>query len=128
MAGFAMMGYVPQGPEPVEFPSTINHTLTSEERVGILRNGKVLIEYFYNKTCIECPEKETMYVNFVKSKETENLIVLAHGTATNETSDWMINIDGTQIDLTEINSTQELRKMFCDVAFIKPNVCILQEI
>lgn len=128
MVGFAMMNYQPQGPAPIETPTIMNRTVTPEERVGILRSGKVLIEYFYNGSCIECIEKGNMYKNFVQSRELEGYLVLSHGIAGNETSDWMLNLDGTQIDLTDINSTKELRELFCEVAFVKPNICILEEI
>jgi len=109
-------------------PNVLNRTLTPEERVGVLRSGKVIIEYFYNVTCIECLEKEGVYKNFVESKEFKGYLTLSHGTSENETMDWMLNLDGTQIDLTDINSTEELKALFCEVAFIKPNICLLQEI
>ncbi len=128
MVGFAMMSYRPEGPGPVEVPDVLNRMLTPDERVGIIRNGKVIIEYFYNVTCIECLEREGMYKDFVELKEFEGYFVLSHGTSENETMDWMLNLDGTQIDLTGINSTRGLRELFCDVAFIKPNICILEEI
>ena len=128
MVGFAMMNYRPQGPAPVQTPTVLNRSVTPEERVGILRNGKVLIEYFYNSTCLECAEKETLYKNFVLSREFNGYLVLSHGVAENETMDWMLNLDGTRIDLSEINSTESLRGLFCDAALIKPNVCLLQEL
>ena len=128
MVGFAMMSYRPEGPGPVILPDVLNRTLTPEERVGILRSGKVLIEYFYNGTCIECVEKEGMYRNFAGSREFKGYLILSHGIAENETMDWMLNLDGTRIDLDNVNSTKELRELFCDVAIIKPNICILQEI
>lgn len=128
MVGFAMMNYRPEGPGPVMLPDILNRTLTPEERVGTLRSGKVIIEYFYNESCIECAEKEEVYKNFVGSREFEGYAVLSYGISENETADWMINLDGTRIELTDINSTKDLRELFCEVAFIKPNICILQEI
>lgn len=128
MVGFAMMNYRPEGPGPVELPNVLNRTLAPEERVGILRSGKVLIEYFHNITCIECLEKEEMYKGFAESKEFKDFAILSYGTSENETMDWMLNLDGTQIDLTGINSTKGLRELFCEVAIIKPNICLLQEI
>lgn len=126
--GFALMSYVPETPAPVETPIIIDHPITPEERVNVLRGGRVLIEYFYNITCLECVDKETMYRDFVLSNEFGGYLVLAHGVAENETSDWMLNLDGTQIDLSEINSTQGLRELFCDVALLQPNICILQDL
>jgi hypothetical protein len=69
-----------------------------------------------------------MYRDFVESREFNDYLVLSHGTSENETMDWMLNLDGTQIDLTGINSTKGLRVLFCEVAFIKPNICVLEEI
>ncbi len=123
--GFAMMRYTPEGPGPVKLPDVLNRTLTPEERVGVLRGGKVIIEYFHNGSCQDCAEKERMYMNFVDSFR--GYVMLSYGVS-NETADWMINLDGTQIDLSDVNSTGELRSLFCEVAIIKPNVCILEEI
>ena len=123
--GFAMMRYTPEAPGPVKLPDVLNRTLTPEERVGVLRGGKVIIEYFHNGSCQDCAEKERMYMNFVDSFR--GYVMLSYGVS-NETADWMINLDGTQIDLSDVNSTRELRSLFCEVAIIKPNVCILEEI
>ncbi len=128
MMGFAMMSYRPEGPGPVKLPNVLNRTLTPEERVGILRDGKVLIEYFYNESCIECSEKEGIYKGFVESREFKDYIILSYGISENETMDWMLNLDGTRIDLTDINSTKGLREFFCEVAILKPNICVLLEI
>ncbi len=128
MVGFAMLNYRPEGPGPVVLPSVLNRTLTPEERVGILRGMKVLIEYFHNGSCIECLGKEEAYKNFVESREFKDYAILSYGISENETMDWMLNLDGTQIDLTDINSTKGLRELFCEVAIITPNICVLQEI
>jgi hypothetical protein len=128
--GFAMIQSTPEAPAPVEVPDIINRPLDPDERINILRNNRAVIEYFYGETCIECLEKETLYQNFVKSKEFAGMVVLAHGTTENETSDWMIDLAGNQINLTEINSSQGMRELFCsnDVITVKPNICILQEL
>ena len=128
MGGFALMSQVPQEPEPVTIPNVMERMVTPEERVSILRSGRVLIEYFHNVTCFDCIEKETMYRNFVESREFAGYLTLSYGTSQNETMDWMLNLDGTQIELEGINSPEELRELFCEIAIIKPDICILEEL
>lgn len=127
-AGFALMSAAPEEPAPVEIPDVMNRMVTTEERVSILRSGKVLIEYFHNESCISCIEKEEMYTSFANSDEFGDYVVLAYGTSENETMEWMLNLDGTRIDLSGISTQKELRELFCDVALIKPDICILREI
>lgn len=126
--GFALMSQVPDNPEPVEMPDVIDRPLTPEERVSILRSGRALIEYFYNVTCMECVDRAEMYRNFVQSKEFGGYLTLSYGVAENETMDWMLNLDGTRIELSGVNSTHGLRELFCEVAIWKPDICILDEV
>ncbi|MCK5022600.1 MAG: hypothetical protein KAS04_00360 [Candidatus Aenigmarchaeota archaeon] len=131
--GFAMMQTTPETPAPVEIASIYERALEPDEMINILRNNKAVIEYFHNEVCIECLEKETLYLNFVNSEEFNGMVVVAYGVygnETNETIDWMIDLAGNQIDLTEITTDKELRELFCsnDVITVKPNICILQEL
>lgn len=131
--GFAMMQNAPESPAPVEFPDIINRQLEPDERINILRTGKAVIEYFHGKGCIECLEKETMYQEFVSSRDFKGTVSLAYGVygnETNETIDWMVDLAGNQIDLTEINSGEGLRELFCGnrVVTVKPNICLLLEL
>lgn len=128
MLGFAMLQSTPEERAPVELDDVLNRRLSTEERISALRNGRTVIEYFYNESCAECPEKAGMYRKFVESEESEKLLVLSYGVAENETADWMINLDGTRIELDGVNSTGELKSLFCDVALIKPDICILESL
>ena len=47
VAGFALISQPPSGPKEVVVPDVIEHELTPDERVSILRTGKTLIEYYY---------------------------------------------------------------------------------
>jgi len=67
-------------------------------------------------------------MEFVKSREFEGYLALSYGSSENLTVDQMINLDGTQIDLSGMNTTADLRNLFCEVGFLKPNICILQEL
>jgi hypothetical protein len=118
----------PEAPGPVQVPDVLNRTLTPEEKVGILRSGKTLIEYFHNESCISCAIKEKMYQDFVESDQFKGYVILSYGTSQNETADWIINLDGTQIDLKGINGTADMKKLFCDDALIKPTACLLEEV
>jgi|YelNatPaOPRAMG01_1025707.scaffolds.fasta_scaffold213689_1 hypothetical protein len=130
MLGFAMI-YTRPGGKEVVLPFVINRTLTTEERLSVLRSGRVLIEYFYNRSCLACEEKVEMYKKFVNLDQFKGYAVLSYSPLEanqSEEIDIMFNLDGTQIELKDVKTLDELKKKFCEVAIIKPNVCVLEEL
>ena len=129
MVGFAMLYTRPASPSAVQLPYVINRTLAVEEKLSILRGGKGLIEYFYNETCADCAAKEALYQSFVTSEQFSGYVFLSYGVS-NESADWMLDSIGDQFNLSQINNTADIKKLFCGTDFVaeKPNVCVLEEI
>ena len=128
MIGFATMRAMPEGGKRIELPVVVNKILTPQEKIAALKSGKVIIEFIYPENCTTCAGKLDMYEKFVNSKEFKGYVILSYSTSENETADWMLNLNGDQINLSSINDTQSLKKMFCKKAIIKPDVCILEEV
>ncbi len=130
VVGFAVLYNRPAGPVTIEMPEVLNRTLTTEEKLSVLRNGKTLIEYFHNESCAICAAKEGLYQDFVTSEHFKGYVVLSYGVS-NESADWILDSMGDRFDLLAINDTAGLKKLFCSddfKAFDKPNVCVLEGI
>ena len=126
--GFALMQTQPEGPVEVQIPNVLDHQVTADERVSVLKSGKTLIEYYYPASCLECVEKKNLYESFVESKEISGYAVLAISDAANETSDYITGLNGDRLDLNEVNTSADLQKLFCSIALRQPTICILQEL
>ena len=115
-----------QNTETEQLPGVINRKLTISEMRSVLTGGRALIEYFHNESCIDCVAKEALYQEFANSDNFNGYVVVSYG-AYNETSDWLLDLTGTQTDLTNITTQTSMKKMFCDtdIATVKPNVCLL---
>lgn len=117
----------------VQVPTVVNRRLTLDEMRSVLGGGNAIIEYFHNESCDGCAAKETMYQDFVKNINTDrSYVMLSYGVTENETSDWMIDLAGTQIDLSNISTTTEFIDLFCNcnetvrIQNFKPNICVLR--
>jgi len=109
----------------------VNRKLTLEEMRSVLTGGNAIIEYFHNESCEGCAAREAMYQDFVSTINTDrSYVMLSYGVSENETSDWMIDLQGTQIDLSNISDATSMKKLICrnDVATLKPNICVLEEL
>ncbi len=129
--GFGMLRNTPgdNGQQAPTFPNVIERVLDPQEKLAILRGGKSLIEFLYFENCTNCFEKRTMYENFVTSQEFKDYIVLETFASENVTADWIvIAYTGDQIGLEDVNTTDDIMKIFCDASIVKPNICVLQEI
>ncbi|MCX6817338.1 MAG: hypothetical protein NTU57_00595 [Candidatus Aenigmarchaeota archaeon] len=115
-----------QNTEPAQLPNVINRKLTITEMRSVLLSSRALIEYFYNESCSDCAAKEALYQEFANSDNFNGYVVVSYGVY-NETSDWLLDLTGTQTDLTNITTQAGLKKMFCDtdISTLKPNVCLL---
>jgi len=129
--GFALLQGVPKdtGLETPTFPNVVERVLDSEEKLFILRGGKSLIEFLYPSNCTYCFDKRIVYENFVTSQEFKNYVILETSVEENVTAEWIvIAYTGDQIDLGDVNTTDDLVEIFCDASIVKPNVCVLLEI
>jgi hypothetical protein len=130
--GFAMMqgdrggGGDQQTPA---FPNVVERVLDPEEKLLILRGGKSLIEFLYPSNCTYCFDKKIMYENFATSEEFNNYVILETSVEENVTADWIVMAyTGDQIELIDVNTTEDVMKIFCTNSIVKPNICVLQEI
>ena len=125
VAGFAIMN-VYQAPAQNEIPSIIDKPLGPQDRVYILRTGKVLIEYLYPEGCIECSEKIALYQSFVNNFKDYAVLEIVEVPA-NETADRIIGNYGDTIELANVTTAQDFMPIFCSVAMKQPKECLLME-
>lgn len=129
--GFGLLQGVPKdtGLQTPTFPNIVERVLDPEEKLLILRGGKSLIEFLYPANCTYCFEKSIVYENFVMSQEFKNYVILETSVEENVTADWIvIAYTGDQIELADVNTTDDLAEIFCDASIVKPNICVLLEI
>ncbi len=129
MVGYAMIQNSPREKEaPEGFPVVMDRPLLPEERVEILRRGLTLIEFLYPENCTGCADKKGMYESFVTSDDFGGYVILSSAASENSTADWIIGMNGDRIGLEDINSTEDLEEIFCDVAISQPNICLLHDL
>jgi len=129
--GFALLQGVPKDldPQTPTFPNVVERVLASEEKVVILRGGKSLIEYLYSSNCTDCLERRNIYESFATSQEFKDYVILETSAEENVTADWIVMAyTGDQIDLEDVNTTEDLTEIFCRESIVKPNICVLLEI
>jgi len=126
--GFAVSSLT-QLPKQQEFkmPSVVNRLLSPEEKVQVIRSGKVLIEYLYPEGCRDCIQKNQTYAEFVNKFKNYAILETA-GVPQNQTLNRMIGINGNTQELDNITSSGQLLRIFCSLAIIQPKQCILLEI
>jgi len=114
----------------VQVPTVVNRKLTLEEMRSVLMGGNAIIEYFHNESCDNCTAREAMYQDFIQTINTDRSYVMLSYGVSNETADWLLDLTGTQIDLSNISDAAGLKKLICrgDVATLKPNICVLEEL
>jgi len=130
VAEVALLRTTPSGQQQIQIPDVLDRKLTFDELRSALVTGRAVIEYFHNESCITCVERENLYREFAGVINSGgSYVILSYGVY-NETSDWMIDLAGNQINLDGFNSTADLKKMFCssDIVTQKPNVCLLEEL
>lgn len=130
--GFSMVGYAfiqNRGPvlnrpeNPLDKTYSLNRTLTSGEKVYILRTGRMLIENLYNDTRGQIPELTSF-----ASKHPNYVFVVQ--TPVNET-DIQFRLIGTGGDIKELdpaNITESyLFDLLCEFGIRRPVQCTLRE-
>ncbi|MEM5797784.1 MAG: hypothetical protein QXP39_00880 [Candidatus Aenigmatarchaeota archaeon] len=121
IVGFAVMSARPitrgQSISPV-----IERLLTPQEKIQVLRTGRVLIEYIYPSDCNDCEKKAGMYYGFVQRYANFTVLEIVQTNAT--TTDQLIGIGGQIRELKNITTEDELFAVFCESAIIKPRECL----
>ena len=138
-AGFAAISAShigPQQQQTSQIPTILNRTLTQEEKVTILRTGRVLIEDLYYPDCSECLANNRIleaFANRFRQFIVLEKVAVMPGNETNATGGYiklqMIGSGGEIQDLEGQNITEEnLLNVFCDIAIAQPTECLLMEI
>lgn len=127
LGGFALSSVVymqPSGEEQPALAGVVEHVLTPQERISVLRSGRVLIEDFYQQNCTECLALNGMLASFAESFQEYALLEISPA---NETLVQMIGAGGQIRDIPLNTSQDELFSMFCELAIIQPKECLLRE-
>ena len=119
-----------QQPAAKEIPNVIREPLSSEERIYILQNGRVLIEHFYTSDCQDCLEKNAELESFVSRLE-GYAVLNSYEIEGNETEPLMdmIGANGRIVDLEGRSLDYEsLMDPYCEIAIAQPRACLLRDI
>jgi len=124
--GMALSQNIDVRPQGKQIESVYTELLTGQEKVAILRTGKVLIEYLY----IPGPESidnKALYENFVAQFKDFAVLQAVEVSAGNETMNQMIASDGDIISLDNVTAANML-DVFCDNTIVQPKECLLRSI
>jgi hypothetical protein len=100
--------------------------LTGQEKVTILRSGRMLIEYMYVPS-EESLEKIPVYDGFVNRFKDFVVLERVEVPDANQTLDQMIAPTGDVIPLGNVTEAQ-LVDVFCDNTYVQPKECLLRSI
>ncbi len=125
-AGMAMSYNIDVSPERVKIESIYTEPLTGQEKVAILRTGKMLIEYLYVPG-EESLNKVPVYESFVSRFSDFVVLQRVEVSAENETLDQMIAPTGDVIPLDNVTETN-LVDVFCENTYVQPKECLLKSI
>ena len=132
VAGFALNNFNflnrPAQAEGPEIKYIMDKVLTTEEKVYVLRTGRVLIENLYEPNCTECIERNAVLEGF--ANQFQGFLVLERAEVLpNETKFQMVAPTGDIRDLENETITYDsLLDIFCDISFAQPRECLLREI
>lgn len=124
--GFALnSANIRQAPEIPEIPTVIREPLSPQDQIYILRRGRVLIEHFYEESCLDCLDKNVQLEEFASRLEG---YVVVNEVAGNESRLGMIGIGGKIVSIENQSLDYEsLLDTFCEVAITQPRACLLRE-
>jgi hypothetical protein len=106
----------------------MNRSLTTEERIFVLRAGRVLVENLYSLNCTDCTERNSAILSFA-DKFKDSLVLEQAAVEYNQTKFQMIGAEGKIRDLqNESLDYDNLLKVFCGIAVVQPRECLLMEI
>jgi len=130
---FALIGYAfmstggNQGEGNVpQIPHIVNGSLEPEEKILVLRTGRVLIEDFYSPDSLESLEKKAMLEGFADRLK-DFLVLELVEVPLNETKIWMIGRAGDVVDIGNITQGGFMTQ-FCLNAILQPKECLLKDI
>lgn len=127
---FSLIGYgalniitEPDNNRQTQIPYKITRPLKNNEKVSILRSGRVLIQDFY----IDDPYH--IDFNMVLENFTEEFkrYVVLEIVKTNETMMQMISPLGNIVELNINMTKDDLINIFCDISTLQPKECLLRE-
>lgn len=128
---FAMVGYAfyftgREGESNIpQIPHIVNRTLAPEEKILVLRTGRVLIEDFYSPGSPESLDKKIMLEGFAEQLKDFMVLETAEVPA-NETRVWLIGRTGDVVDMANITQESFMTE-FCLNALLQPKECLLEE-
>jgi len=126
LAGFAAMNVViPAGDGGQTMPSVVDRELSPEEKIFVLRTGRVLLENYYAENCTGCVEFNVMAEVFVSRFPDYMIFEKVKG---NETKLQMIGQGGEIRELEHPVTEDELFGVFCELAILQPKECLLREL
>jgi len=130
---FALIGYAfmsaggNQGEGNIpQIPNIVNGSLEPEEKILVLRTGRVLIEDFYSPESPESLEKKAMLEGFADRLK-DFLVLELVEVPLNETKIWMIGRAGDVVDIGNITQG-DFMTQFCLNAILQPKECLLKDI
>ena len=110
----------------VRIESVYERLLTPQEKITILRSGRVLIEYLHTGG-FETVERKAAYENFAARFKDNVIIQVVEISEENQTMDRMITPTGDIVPLENVSSA-DLFDVFCENSFVQPKECLLRSI
>jgi hypothetical protein len=128
MVGYAatFMGREGDGGNVPQIPHIVNGSLEPEEKILVLRTGRVLVEDFYSPDSPESLEKKALLEAFAENLKDYMVLELVEVPA-NETRIWLIGRSGDVVDIGNVTQG-DFMDVFCLNAILQPKECLLGEI
>ncbi len=126
VVGIAMSSTIQSSQQGLIIQNVYDRVLTANEKITILRSGRVLIEHLYTGTH-ESLEKKAAYENFVARFKDFVVLETVEVEQENQTVDQMINPNGDIIPMDNVSAGQ-LVDVFCDNTLFQPKECLLRSI
>jgi hypothetical protein len=124
--GMALSYNIDVSPQGTRIESVYTEPLTGQEKVAILRSGRMLIEYLYLPGP-ESMDKIPVYDSFTATFKDFVVLEKVEVSYENQTLDQMIAPDGDVIPLDNVTESQ-LFDVFCDNTYVQPKECLLRSI
>ncbi len=110
----------------MQIKDVYDRPLTVQEKIGILRAGRVLIEYIHNGTQ-ENVDRSAEYQNFAARLQGFVVLETFEVSQANQTVDQMISPNGDIVPLYNVTAGQ-MMDVFCDNSAVQPRDCLLRSI
>ncbi len=124
--GIALSQNIDISQQGMKIESVYTELLTGQEKITILRTGRMLIEYLYVPGP-ESIEKKALYENFVNQYSKFVVLQAVEVSAGNETLNQMIAPSGDIIPLDNVTAAN-IMDVFCDNTYVQPKECLLRSI